>query len=336
MSEFWATLLTKHSATSIADIESQLNVDCVFAPIQNQTVLLISGADSSKFMQGQFTCNLNDITDTRFSHGACCNAKGRMVANFSLAKQGDDYLLAIDESLAETLQTHLKKYMVFFKSTMSQSDYVLAGVTGSSAQKVLNTLFGACPTQDYEQVSIEGGLIIKRPFNAGYELWLTADHAPQYIDALLTKTTLAHSDYWPLNLIRHGLAQLSIENTEAHIPQMLNLGMVEGISFNKGCYTGQEIVARMQYLGKLKRHLYLIQVNGQNIQAGDELRCENANSAIGTIINTINHANSCLALAIIEDKHLKTPIFVGSELGSSVELLSLPYDPQQGSQISDS
>lgn len=323
MSEFWTALLAQHPAPSALD-DTQVKL----SPITNRTVLSVQGLDSAKFMQGQFTCNLNEVSEKAFRHGACCNAKGRMVANFTLAKTQNEhnYLLALDASLADTLQAHLKKYMVFFKSTLDPSNYIIAGISGANADNLITQEFGGCPTDDYGQYTFEQGLVTKLPFSAGYEIWLHPDHAESTVNSLISKTQLTSQQSWPLNLIKHGLPQLTHEQMEEQIPQMVNLGLLEGISFNKGCYTGQEIVARMQYLGKMKRHMYRVRIDGVLAKSGDSLFTADAKAA-GSLINTATESDYTEALAVIEDKHLEAPLFADSDLSTAVELLSLPYDP---------
>jgi folate-binding protein YgfZ len=333
MSDFWNPIIANTPIT--ATVDDNETAACTMAPIVNRTVLSISGPDSAKFMQGQFTCNIQEINGSQFSHGACCNAKGRMVANFTLSKHNDDYLMAIDESLADVLTAHLKKYKVFFKTDIQITDYVMVGVKGPSASTVLTQVLGGCPTGDFGQYSFDQGLITQLPFGAGYECWLSAETAQASIDTLLEYSHFADSQYWPLNFISHGLVQLTQKNSETYIPQMINLGEVGGISFNKGCYTGQEIVARMQYLGKVKRNTYLVAIKSESPMAG-ELFTADSKSTIGVIISSHTSAGTIKALAVIENKYVDTPLFLGTNQGIPVELLSLPYNPQNDPQNPDS
>jgi folate-binding protein YgfZ len=338
MSELWNSVTAKTPLTAQTTVEPLIKQTdpnpCVLAPINSRTVLSITGPDSAKFMQGQFTCNLQEITDIQFRLGACCNAKGRMLANFTICKHRNGFLMAIDKTLTEPLQAHLKKYKVFFKTEFQASNYVMAGIKGANASALLIDILGGCPTEDFGQYSFEQGIVTQLPYNAGYEVWLMPESAEQIIEQLLSKASFADSQYWPLNLITNGLGQLTLENTEAHIPQMLNLALIGGISFNKGCYTGQEIVARMQYLGKSKRNMYLITVRAE-VSVGDEIFTAESKSAVGVIINAQTLGLTTTALAVIENRYTETPLFMASNLGNSVELLSLPYNPMYHSQDKD-
>lgn len=313
-----------------------LTHDCVLYPIKDQQALAITGPDSSKFMQGQFTCNLSDITLEKFRFGACCNAKGRMVASFQLMQHAEqEYVLSLHASLSETLQAHLKKYMVFFKTQMQASDLVSAGITGQDAQVVLASVFPSLPQSEFEQVIHNGHILMQLPHGAGYQLWMPQDRARELLTTLSSKCTLSSNASWNENLIRHGIGFVSSNTSEAFIPQMLNLSQNGGISFSKGCYTGQEIVARMQYLGKLKRHMYRLGLDAQHeVSAGDEVLTQGQTSPVGTVVNAICANGQQQALIVLEDKALPAlgegALFVGPKQVNAKELLSLPYDVIDG------
>ncbi|GAA6134800.1 folate-binding protein YgfZ [Oceaniserpentilla sp. 4NH20-0058] len=324
MSSFWSDIASFPSASS--------PLECMLHPIEDQTVLSVSGPDSHKFMQGQFTCNLTDITSSQYRNGACCNAKGRMVSSFQLHQQGQDqYLMALHASLAQITQEHLKKYMVFFKCKMMTTDYVLAGLSGPQSEQLLSSVLGACPHSDFEQSQIDGGFLVKLPHGAGFQLFLKAEQAKQTIEPLLSKCTLSNNKLWNQNLIHHGIGYITDKTSDEFIPQMINLNQNNGISFNKGCYTGQEIVARMQYLGKLKRHMYRLSIDpSSTVTAGDHAFIEGKNSPVGMVVNATITSEQQYALVVLEDKVLpeisSSKLYLGDNQGIAQELLSLPYD----------
>lgn len=323
MSNPWSALITNSQSTMPSSEDTGLY------PIGHAQTITVSGPDSAKFMQGQFSCHLNEVDGTQFRRGACCNAKGRMITSFSIAKTDDDYLIAMDAGLVESSLAHLKKYMVFFKTQMTPSDWVLAGLKGPQSQSLITTLFGSAPDQDYGQVNSELGLAIQLPFDAGYELWLKPESAEATLSTLTDQCILAPEQAWVANLIQQGLGYLTPETQESLIPQMMNLGVTGGISFNKGCYTGQEIVARMQYLGKLKRHGYVLKANTAEVTSGASIFTQDKDTSIGEVLNTVSPDDSdySLIFGILEDKYLESPLSLNSANGPALELLSLPYDP---------
>ncbi|EAT12085.1 folate-binding protein YgfZ [Bermanella marisrubri] len=291
------------------DLQSYSINDCDY--------LIIQGPDSAKFMQGQFTCDINQATSHQFLRGACCNAKGRMVASFDLSLiDKDQYLLVMAKGLADILQNHLKKYAVFFKAEIVKKQF--------NAYH-FDTITNSDLTEDFSQSRTGERLIKRQGFNAGFDvIQLSADASG--IDA--TVNVKQPSQDVNLARIQAGLARVTPETSEELIPQMLNLQLTNGVSFKKGCYTGQEIVARMQYLGKLKRHCYRVAFN-QAAEVGDSLFA--GDKSIGTLVNLAANGDGFEGLAVIEDKHLNAPLTLGSQ-STPIEVLCLPYEPQQGDE----
>ena len=324
MADIWSEL--------VSTTEQSPSFDCALYPIEDQQVISVAGPDSKKFMQGQFTCNLNDISPSQFRLGSCCNAKGRMVASFTLLQQQEaHYLLSLDRSIADALLTHLKKYMVFFKTKMQVSETLMAGIQGPQAYEALASVFSQVPSEEFAQVNEHGHTLVKLPHGAGFQLWLAPEQAKATLTALLSKCTLSTNILWNENRIRHGIGHVSAGTQEALIPQMINLTQNGGISFNKGCYTGQEIVARMQYLGKLKRHMYRIGFDAQvAINSGDDVFVSGQTNSVGTVIESVLVNAQQQALVVLEDKALphlaEGAIFAGPNQAIAKELLSLPYD----------
>ncbi len=320
MSDYWSTFVLQNTAPQ---------ADTGLYAISDQQILSVEGPDSAKFMQGQFTCNLTDVTPEAFRRGACCNPKGRMITSFSLAQTGENsYLMAMSDSLIDISKNHLKKYMVFFKTEMAKSDWVMAGLKGPHAPSILKDVFGKAPTADFEQSTIEQGLILKLPFEAGYELWLKPDSAAETLNQINQHCPLIEADNWKQVRIEAGLGHITASSHEELIPQMMNLPQTGGVSFNKGCYTGQEIVARMQYLGKLKRHMYRVAFTS-NTEPSDfaPIRLTGKESPVGQVINHIcTSDNQYQALVVLEDKQLTALNDLSIENSDALQLLDLPYE----------
>ena len=327
MSDFWSQFSKPAPADAVQS--NAANQSTLFA-IEHKHVLSIAGPDASKFMQGQFTCNLKQINGQQYSRGAVCSAKGRMVANFDLGQFSDDFLMSTQRSLAPVVLAHLKKYMVFFKCKMQQEDYLQVGLKGPDAHSLLQRQFGLDDTQltdDFSQFSFEHGIIIKLPFGAGFEIWLQTQHAADNLNILTSECTLSTDQHWQTNLIQAGLGQLDDTLSESLIPQMINLGQTGGISFNKGCYTGQEIVARMQYLGKLKRHGYILKLDGQTpLHTGQDIFTPDHKSPVGSVVNLASLNDGQYVFAVLEDKYKDAPLCFGEgATATPVQHLPLPY-----------
>jgi len=225
-------------------------------------LLEITGADSAKFLQGQLTCNMQDITHEQSRIGAHCTHKGRIVANFRLLQKDENsYLFFLPLQTLPALQKSLAKYIVFSKAKLrdASDDYLLLGISGPQAAQLVNELFGTAPTERNGQQKHENGIAICVDENHPRFLCLVPEEkADTVYSALNTSAVITDYHYWHWQNIRDGLGEVREQTIEEFIPQMLNMQMLDGISFTKGCYTGQEIVARMQYRGTLKKGMYRI------------------------------------------------------------------------------
>lgn len=226
-----------------------------FCSLSHEGVLAVRGSDAAKFLQGQLTCNLNYLSDTQASLGARCTQKGRMQSSFRILLQGDGVLLAMATELLDPQLADLKKYAVFSKSKLTDESAAWARFGLANADAALSALGLALPVETDSVARNEASIAVRvSPGRA--ELWVPAEHADAVRSQLAAQLQQADLNAWLLGQIRAGIGQVMPQTRELFIPQMLNLQAVGGVSFKKGCYTGQEIVARMQYLGKLKRRLY--------------------------------------------------------------------------------
>jgi len=258
-------------------------------------LLDITGPDSRKFAQGQVTCDVQQNThETRLLHGAHCTHKGRMIANFDLLNLNEDTLrLRLQADTIEILQASLAKYIVFSKAKLQQPENIqLVGLIGADAYETMSGLLGESFTPD-SGVHQRGNDTIMARGETRIECWLDTDSPLlQQLKPSHEKTALTQ---WLATDIQQGIGWVCASSTDLFTPQMLNLqtSAINGISFTKGCYTGQEIVARLHYKGKLKRHMYLFEYRNTaptKPQVGADLykhgSATETGKSIGHIINT--------------------------------------------------
>ena len=305
-----------------------------FCTLSHEGVLAVRGADAGKFLQGQLTCNLNYLSDTQASLGARCTQKGRMQSSFRILLEGDGVLMAMASELLEPQLADLKKYAVFSKSKLTDESaaWVRFGVDhGDAALKSLGLELPA----ETDQVVRNDGLIALRVSPDRAELWVSADQADAVkgkLSALLAEGDLSQ---WLLGQIRAGIGQVMPGTRELFIPQMLNLQAVGGVSFKKGCYTGQEIVARMQYLGKLKRRLYRLQLDTRELpEPGTQLFSPSHGSSIGEVVLAAHGEQQIELLAVLQAEAAESgDIHVGALDGPALHLLDLPYQLDRDREI---
>jgi folate-binding protein YgfZ len=297
-----------------------------FCMLSHEGVLAVRGPDASKFLQGQVTCNLNYLSDSNASLGARCTPKGRMLSSFRIVSEGDGYLLALASDLLEAQLADLKKYAVFSKSTLSDESAEWLRLGLNDADEVLGELGLLLPT-DADGVARGDNLLAIRLPDGRVELWVRQAISAEVLQQVKAKLPEQPLNTWLLAQVRAGIGQVLGATRELFIPQMINLQAVGGVSFKKGCYTGQEIVARMQYLGKLKRRLQRLSLPGAELPAvASELFSPVHRSSVGEVVLAAQSETGVELLAVLqEDAVTDGRIHLGSETGPALQLLDLPY-----------
>lgn len=229
------------------------------ADLSHYAVIRARGADAEKFLQGQITSDVRALDDGRSQLGAYCSPKGRVLAILRLFRRGEDYCLILPAALLESTLSRLRKYVLMSKVTLeAASDWVHVGyVDPQGDERLRAALEGDVPT------SIDGAAlcndisVVRVPgTDARFELIGTVDRLRSLWQRLAAEAAPIDAQAWDRFEIEAGIPCVYPETAEVFIPQMLNLDLLGGISFKKGCYTGQEVVARAHYLGKLKRRMF--------------------------------------------------------------------------------
>jgi folate-binding protein YgfZ len=305
-----------------------------FCTLSHEGVLAVRGADASKFLQGQLTCNLNYLSDTQASLGARCTQKGRMQSSFRILLEGDGVLMAMATELLEPQLADLKKYAVFSKSKLTDESAAWVRFGLEHANAALISL-GLELQADTDSVVRNDGLIAIRVSPERAELWVAADQAETIKGKLSTQLAEGNLNQWLLGQIRAGIGQVMPSTRELFIPQMLNLQAVGGVSFKKGCYTGQEIVARMQYLGKLKRRLYRLTLDASELpEPGTPLFSPTHGSSIGEVVLAATAGQNIELLAVLQAEAAEGgDIHLGALEGPALNLLDLPYQLDRDREI---
>lgn len=305
-----------------------------FCVLSHEGILSVRGPDAAKFLQGQLTCNLDYIDACHSSLGARCTPKGRMLSSFRILAHADGYLLAMAQELLDAQIADFKKYAVFFKVQLgdASADWQRFGVRGAAADLPLDAQL--IPPTEIGGQQNDGDMLALRLDEHRIELWVPQERAHEMRTRLQTSLEEKPLSDWLLGQIRAGVGQVFGATRELFIPQMINLQALGGVSFRKGCYAGQEIVARMQYLGKLKRRMYRLALDGAAPPAGDELFSPVHTSSVGEVVLAAPTDTGCELLAVvqqdaIEDGHLS----LGSSDGPTLRLLDLPYQLDRDREI---
>ncbi|MGM0631934.1 MAG: YgfZ/GcvT domain-containing protein [Pseudomonadota bacterium] len=231
------------------------------------SLLSVRGADARRFLQGQLSCDMNELSMQHSLPGAYCNLKGRVIADFVVCDTGDRLLLRCAPAMAARLQEALSRYAVFFKVELQDTSPIWRryGLIGEAALQHFSEQFQNPPPElPWETVSTGGMLAIRLPGTTPrLEILSPAEND------LPPHAIVNEAAAWQLEDIRSGIVHVGAARSEQYTPQVLNYDLNGTINFRKGCYTGQEIVARMHYRGKARRRLYHLVANAQEDDAAD-------------------------------------------------------------------
>jgi hypothetical protein len=318
---------------------AQRKADNIICDLSHYTLLAVQGDDKVKFLQGQFTNDVAKVDDLHSQLNALCNNKGRMLANFRVFSSDGTIFITLPQELAEATLGRLQQYVLRSQVAMGDvSDALLSiGVSGQQAAAALSEHLGTLPADTDEVAQFETAIVIRCAGDNRFELYATPEHMPTHWQALAASASAVAADDWELLNIRAGIPVITAATSEAFVPQMANLELINGVSFTKGCYTGQEIVARMHYLGKLKKRMYRISIDSNKVPAAGEKLSEASATAtqdVGTIVSAqLAETGKVEALAVIQNSYVKAgQLKLGSPDGADVTVLELPYSLESAAQ----
>ena len=299
----------------------------VLCDLSHLGLLEISGADAVSFLQGQVTNDVKLLGGTNAHYTAYCNPKGRMLALFLAFSHYDHLHLQLNRELLEPIVKRLKMYVMRSKVEIKDvSDSIIKfGLNGPQAASMLGLAFNKIPSQDYELVTLENGAILKLPSANGsprFEIFTDAANAPLIWDALKNNGKVVEKLHWELLEIQAGIPDVTVKTQEQFVPQMLNLDILNSINFKKGCYTGQEIIARTHYLGSVKRRTYLAETTTEAMP-GDKVMDANQNE-VGQIVRVAPNLTG--SFDVLAELRIEAAAAGGLSCnGAALALKTLPY-----------
>ncbi len=306
----------------------------ILCDLSQYSTLVVAGDDAKDFMQGQFTNDLEQVDDEHSQLSAFCNNKGRMIANFRLFQYQGNYFFSSRNDLTERSIEHLKNYILRAQVAIQDvSEQLLhLGISGKNAEDLLSP-FIEIKHQAIDSVSYNENYIVIRVANANdtprFEIFCDYEQAKKLWQEVSEKAEVVNSTSWDYLNIQAGLPFIDSLTSEQFVPQMVNMELINGVSFTKGCFTGQEIVARMHYLGKLKKRCFKININTDSKpSAGDKLFAENARAGqnTGMVLQAEKNPESGFdALAVIQIADTTSKLFLNDADGPVVTVGELPY-----------
>ena len=301
-----------------------------FCELSHVAVIGFAGEEARTFLHNQLTCDVSALEINRSVYGSYCTPKGRVLATFLLWRTADGYWMQLPSSLREPIQKRLSMYVLRAKVKIGDVGPLstIAGVSGDDATSHLQRTFGAVPQHEHQLIATADATVIRLPGNR-YEIILSRNSESATLEKLRTGTELMSPAHWDWLDIRAGVPTITPPTQEQFVPQMVNLDLIGGLSFSKGCYPGQEIVARTHFLGKLKQRMYLVHLSSGEPRPGDKLySADLGDQASGTIVNAAPAPESGFdALAAIQIASAKGgALHWKSPDGPELKLLPLPYE----------
>lgn len=347
MATAWETFLTDMAGATLtqggirfelSDTERSRLLDSPVLTDLSQLVLISArGEDTLEFLNGQLTSDVREVSDGHSQISGMCNPKGRLLAVLRIFLREDTYHLSLPADLLESTLRRLRMYVLRAKVELNEAgDHLVRfGYSGPETERRLHAALGDIPGE-HDQAALRHGVIVIRlrgpvprfelcgPLTEMESLWTRLSPG-----ALITDTL-----HWRLLDILAGVPNVFAPTVEAFVPQMVNLDLLGGISFTKGCYTGQEIVARTRYLGKLKRRMYRLRtgpMEGDPPGPGTPVYApDHGQEPVGTVVDAQPApSGETEALAVLQIQHLGHELRLAHPGGQRVMPQAPPY-PLEG------
>src|SRR5450830_228253 len=326
--------------TNIADFGQTLSTaqlqDGFVSAITDQGLIGFTGDDAASFLHSQLTNDVEHLNQQQVRLAGYCTPKGRLLASFLMWRNATTIYLQLPRTIQPAIQKRLQMFVLRAKAKLhdaagDEATQVVLGLGGQRANAALATWFEQLPATPFSKVDHALGtpLRVADAFGQPRYLWLLStanahDVWPQLAGAL----NKGGNDAWRLSEIHAGVPQISLPTQEQFVPQMVNFELLGGVNFKKGCYPGQEIVARSQYLGKLKRRTTLVSIPDAAAVAGQEVYASaDPEQPCGMIVNSApNGAGGVdalveMKLAAIEE----AAVHFGAADGPALTFLAMPY-----------
>ncbi len=299
--------------------------DTYIIELTNFSAISLQGEDQSKYLQGQVTCDVTSSSAESLLLGAHCDAKGKVFSVFRLINRLSAHLLVQPKDSISNSLKELKKFGVFAKVSIEEVENLnFIALVGEQANILLQQKFSQVPDSLSPVIQVGSSTLVYLAGSVPRYIVIDENKA---IKTLMTALALPvySQEVWDLLEITHGFPILPADNNASYVPQMLNLQAINGISFTKGCYLGQETVARMQYLGKNKRALFTLQAQlDKSLQADDILEKQLGDNwrKAGDILASYQASDgSCLIQAVLNNDGEQPNIRIASQNANITYLL---------------
>ena len=292
----------------------------IVAPLTHLGLLEWAGEDAKSFLHNQLTSDINHLPAASAQHSAWCTAKGRMQASFVLYRRGPDYRALLSSDLLLATQKRLQMFVLRSKVKIADlsAAHEVIGLSGPQAEAVLLGAALPVPATVMDSAEFADGAIVRLE-QARFLLIVASEAAADCWTKLVAKARPVGTPAWLWLDVQAGIPLTVAATKEAFIPQMVNFDKIGGVSFHKGCYPGQEIVARTQYLGKVKRHLYRIHAAHPVVAGASIFAPDSPEHPCGMVANAApSPAGGYDALVVMQESFVEsTDLTLGTPNGQS-------------------
>ena len=342
MNTTWQSFLEQSGANIIdgtvrdfgaPDKELNNSQETLIADLSHYGVIEATGDEASDFLQNQLSNDIKLVDDTHSQLSSYCSPKGRMLASLRIFRFNHNFLLRLP---ADTLEATLKRLRMFIlRSQVSledaSDDLARFGLSGNQAGELLSQAGIPIPESINDVTQQAGYCVIRVPGNnrPRFEFYGQPQVLAELWSSFSTQARAVGASVWAIQDIESGIPDVFASTMEAFVPQMANLHAIGGISFKKGCYPGQEVVARMQYLGKLKRRMYRAHCDTETLPAaGDNLYSSGSDESVGKVVQAQPAQQGGIELlAVLQIAQVEQgPVHLQDKNGPQLEFIDLPYE----------
>ena len=309
----------------LSQVEALLR-ESVLAPLANFALIRVEGEDAAVFLQSQLSSDIRELVEGRAQYSTYSSAKGRMLASFMIWQHRGAYYLMAAADIAAAIAKRLGMFVLRSKVKISLADeWSLLGMSGPQAVEALSKHFpAAAELTKLQTLAIDGAVLLALP-EGGYMLAL-GEEASLRQDICAAALHPIAPEIWALRDINAGIAWVSQATQEQFVPQMANMELIGAVNFKKGCYPGQEIVARSQYLGKLKRRMFLVEFAKPLLVGAKLYSPQLPEQSIGMLAAACQvAADRYRGLAVAQSQTWESGIFGDEACTIALTALELPY-----------
>lgn len=295
-------------------------------PLVDLGLIQATGPEAIHFLHNQLTNDLENLSESSAQLTAYCNPKGRMLADFTIWKTTSAVNLLVDHTILPMIQKRLNMFILRAQVRLTDltQSVIPIGLGGQGTLKMMRSLFGTLPETNYGIRQTENMVCIRLPSHVHPIQWLILGQM-EFVQSYGNQFEWVTPAYWQWTQIQAGIPHITAATQEKFVPQMINWDAIQGVSFNKGCYPGQEVVARSHYLGKLKRRMAIAHIEAEPPAIGSDIFYKQ--QACGLVVNAApdpTGGSACLVELPLEIQE-QGEIRCTDPNGPILQFLPLPY-----------